>query len=51
MNLTLDELWEVLFALEDKAYKLEGNCGDIERIEYIKSIAKKVENKIKNWEA
>ena len=46
MNLTLDELYEVLYALEDKAYKLEDNYGDKVKIDYLKSISKKVEAEI-----
>ncbi len=51
MKLKLDELWEVLYALEDKAYHLEFINGDKMQIDYLKSIAKKVEENIKNWEA
>ena len=51
MKLTLDELWEVLYALEDKAYHIEYVNGDKKQIDYLKSISKKVEDKIKNWEA
>lgn len=51
MQLNLDELWETLYALEDKAYAHEENNGDKKHIEYLKSIAKKVDEKIKNWEA
>ena len=52
MNLTLDEYWEVLYALEDKVYHLEENPdSDKEHITYLKTIIKKYENKIKNWEA
>ena len=51
MKLSQDELYEILYALEDKVYHLEDNNGDKEKIGYLKSIAQKVENKIKNWEA
>ena len=44
-------MYEVLYALEDKAYNLEDNNGDKAKIEYLKNIAKKVEDKIKNWGA
>lgn len=51
MNLNLDELYEVLYALEDKTYKLEDNGGDKVHIEYLKSIAKKIECRIEKGEA
>ena len=46
MKLNQDELYEILYALEDKVYRLEDNNGDKEKIDYLKSIAKKVEDKI-----
>lgn len=43
-------MYEVLYALEDKVYSLEDNNGDKVKIDYLKSIAKKVENAINNFE-
>lgn len=57
-NLELDELWEVLYALEDKAYYLEDHIIEnmtetekAEKVKYLKSISSKVESVINNWEA
>lgn len=49
-RLRLDELYQVLYALKDKIYSLEDNIDNKVKIDYLKSIAKKVENAINNFE-
>lgn len=55
MDLNLDELWEVLYAVEDKIYRIEDDAvsdgNDKNKAEYLKRIAKKIEYKIEKWEA
>ena len=64
-NITFDELWEILFALEDKVEQIEKDidlCVSVgnheselkdftEKKEYLKKLINKIEYKLNNGEA